>query len=381
MTARRGLGSGTPVPRQGRWPTAEELDARQPSLCWQAARCVDPNATCAFDSCSTGSSKGRRPGAPTLTPLRGGRCLAGSPAGASREGRADQKSLFKKEPLADVQRALVAPLNSLIFKMSRRFNDPRQSFRFSSVALAAGLMMCSSTGAATAGSLTGSFTTGATSNVSLSAAGITEWAVWGQGTSTSLAPTDKSLGMTGISNLTAISNGNPLRALGQYNNYGESTFAWTNGTVSPTASNVFSGIQNLNTPGSPLGLGEGFYFTVPASTIAGQLTLFTTVHFGKAQLVATLLDGSAPPLIIDTTKIFENLATTFNINYQANSDTSLTLKFLLTEEIVDDSNVAIQGVSTTYTPVPGPLPVLGVAYAFSMSRRLRRRITAKPDTL
>ncbi len=232
----------------------------------------------------------------------------------------------------------------------------------------------------TAGTLTGSMTTGSTSNVNLSAAGITQWAVWGQGTSTSLAPTSNSIGMTGISNLTGFSNGNSLRGLGQYGSYGESTFTWTNGTPTLSASGVASGIQFNNQPGGPSGVGEGFSFTVPANTIAAQLTLFTTTHDGISQLLATLSDGSAPPLTINTTQIGNNKAHTFYINYQANSNATLTLKYLLTSENSGYGNAAIQGVSTTYT-VPGPLPVLGVASAFGMSRRLRRRIACTQSSL
>ncbi|MEB3259402.1 MAG: hypothetical protein VKP63_02105, partial [Cyanobacteriota bacterium] len=158
------------------------------------------------------------------------------------------------------------------------------------------------------------------------------------------------------------------------------TFTWTNGTPTLTASGVTSGLQHNNTDGGPSGIGEGFSFTVPANTIAAQLRLFTTNHNGRAQLTATLADGSAPVLTLDTTEIGGNRAHTFDINYQANSNTTLTLKYLLTSESIAESNVAIQGVSTTFV-VPGPLPILGLASAFGMSRQLRRRIASNPRTV
>jgi hypothetical protein len=261
--------------------------------------------------------------------------------------------------------------------MLSTLNIRRQAFRVSPLALIATVMMWQS--GATAGSLSGSFTTGSSSNVNLTAAGITQWAVWGQGTSNSLAPTDKSLGTNGISNLTNISNGNGLRGLGQFGTYGESTFTWTNGTVTPSASNVTSGLQHDYGNGGYTPVGEGFSFTVPASTNPALLSFYTTVHDGLGRLVATLGDGSALAITLNTTSYAFNLAHTFSINYQANSETTLNLSYILTNASSTYGNVAIQGVATTY--VPGPLPVLGVASAFGMSRRLRRRIASTQSSL
>jgi hypothetical protein len=263
--------------------------------------------------------------------------------------------------------------------MLSTLNITRQAFRLSPLALITTVMMWQT--GATAGSLSGSFTTGSSSNVNLSAPGITQWAVWGQGTSNSLAPTDKSFGMTGISNLTNISNGNGLRGLGQFGQYGESTFTWTNGTVTPSASNVTSGLQHDYNSGGYSVVGEGFSLTVPANTAPSVLTFYTTVHDGLGRLVATLGDGSAPAITLNTTSYASNLAHTFSINYQANSETTLNLNYILTNASSSNGNVAIQGVATTYAPVPGPLPVLGVASAFGMSRRLRRRIASTQSSL
>ena len=225
-----------------------------------------------------------------------------------------------------------------------------------------------------AGTLTGSFVPGATQNVDLSAAGISEWAVWGQGASTSLSPTDKSLDMTAISNLTAISNGSPLRGIGQFGNYGQSTFNWSNGTVNTIASNVFSGLQldsNINVNA----VGEGFSLDILATPGLSHLQLYTTAHVGHSSLVATLSDNSAPPLRFDTTILGGNRAHTFNISFQPDSNATLNLEYLLSQRFDPRSNVAIQGVAVTFPtpPAPGPLPIFGLASAFSMSRRLRLR--------
>ena len=217
---------------------------------------------------------------------------------------------------------------------------------------------------------------GAVSNVDLSAAGISEWAVWGQGTSTSLSPTDKSFGMSAISNLTALSNGSPLRGLGQFGSYGESTFSWTNGTVSTSASNEFTGLQLDPSYDPDAAVGEGFSLDIFAKPVLSHLQLYTTVHAGESRLVATLSDNSAPPLVLDTTLFGSNQAHTFTINFESDSNATLNLKYLLTKRFYPvASNVAIQGVAVTYPapPVPGPLPIFGLSSAFCISRRLRLR--------
>lgn len=61
-----------------------------------------------------------------------------------------------------------------------------------------------------------------------------------------------------------------------------------------------------------------------------------------------------------------------------------TTGLLGTWELVDKNGAGtgefIQVVVTPYTPVPGPLPLLGVGAAFGFSRRLRRRVSASQHT-
>lgn len=71
---------------------------------------------------------------------------------------------------------------------------------------------------------------------------------------------------------------------------------------------------------------------------------------------------------------------TFNGPLQA---AGFTTTGLLGTWTIDGTGSLIQVVVTPYTPpepVPGPLPMLGVAAAFGYSRRLRRRITASQAT-
>jgi hypothetical protein len=118
--------------------------------------------------------------------------------------------------------------------------------------------------------------------------------------------------MTGITDLTSISNGNGLRGLGQFGPYGESTFTWTIGTMTPSASNVTSGLQHDFGDGNFSVVGEGFSLTVPANVIPAVLSFYTTVHDGNGRLIATLADGSAPALTLNTTTFANNLAHTFS---------------------------------------------------------------------
>lgn len=54
---------------------------------------------------------------------------------------------------------------------------------------------------------------------------------------------------------------------------------------------------------------------------------------------------------------------------------------LLFEDGAGGDPLSINSWSLTVTPVPGPLPLLGVGAAFGYSRRLRRRIsTSQPGT-
>lgn len=73
---------------------------------------------------------------------------------------------------------------------------------------------------------------------------VLDWAIWGQGTSTSLSPTTSMNGGSGISNLTDINPNllNSLRGVGQFN-IGTS-FKWSDGTPTESAEGVYAGIQH-----------------------------------------------------------------------------------------------------------------------------------------
>jgi hypothetical protein len=205
-------------------------------------------------------------------------------------------------------------------------------------------------------------------NANLTAQGYVDWAVWGEG-STSLSPTDRKLGGTAISNLTPYSNGSLLRAMAPFGHYGESTFAWTNGTPTPDASDATSGIQ-LDAeygPGSQAAVGEGFSFTVAAGPSARQLILYSTVHQGTASLAASLSDSSAPALVQNLVGSGPNVPFVSTILFAADSPGQLltvTLKLTHDGSNLGNSNAAIQGAAVSLaTPVPAITPAVAVVLA------------------
>ena len=154
-------------------------------------------------------------------------------------------------------------------------------------------------GGAAGPSIDGQLQDSAAQDQNLTADGTIDWAVWGYadgGASTSLAPDVQELGGTGISDLTSLSNGNPLRGLGQFGGSGLS-FNWSNGTGPATAAGAEGGIQHDGEQSPKANnVGEGFSFTVPASPQARTLRVYVTANFGTAMLTATLSDGTRRPL-------------------------------------------------------------------------------------
>lgn len=208
--------------------------------------------------------------------------------------------------------------------------------------------------AADAGTLNGSVNQTQLLNQNLTTQGTLDWAIWGYdngGTSTSLVPNVRKNGGSFLGSLTNISNGNPLRGLGQFGNYGESTFNWFDGTPISTATDAFTGIQH----NGQNNIGEGFSFTVAADTFEKTLTLYSTLHNGNAQLIANLSDGSAPAYIQNTSFGGFNGSHIYTITYAANSPgQTLNVSLLLSNDFSGFGNVAIQGVALAGTASPQP---------------------------
>lgn len=103
---------------------------------------------------------------------------------------------------------------------------------------------------------------GAAVNQNLTLEGTEDWAVWGyaqNGTSALFSPHVQKIGGTGISALTNITNGNPLRGLGQFTE--GHTFSWSNGTPTLSATGAYGGLEHDGEqPPKASNVGEGFSF-------------------------------------------------------------------------------------------------------------------------
>src|SRR5262249_8407530 len=124
-------------------------------------------------------------------------------------------------------------------------------------------------GSARGGFIEGNLTPTRVFNQNLTVEGTQDWAVWGfanGGTRTSLSPGVHKNGGAGISSLTNITNGNRLRGLGQFGSYGQSTFNWSDGTPTVSATGAFTGLQHDGEFGTIRTVGEGFSLTVAADT-------------------------------------------------------------------------------------------------------------------
>src|ERR1700733_8759755 len=85
-------------------------------------------------------------------------------------------------------------------------------------------------------------------------------------------PNVQESGGNGISDLTDLTNGSPLRGLGQFDSYGESTFDWSNGTPTSSDTDAFTGLQNDGTGlVNGTNVGEGFSFSVPADLMTQEI--------------------------------------------------------------------------------------------------------------
>jgi hypothetical protein len=232
-----------------------------------------------------------------------------------------------------------------------------------SVAVCLATMAAAGATAMGQGSLAGILRQGQLLNRNLTAEGGLDWAVWGTGNSTSLAPNVRKNGGSGISDLTDITNGNPLRGLGQFGNFGGSFFDWSDGTPTASGTGVSVGLQHNGTGTANSNVGEGFSFTVPADTNFRQVTVYAVVNNARAQLTGTLSDGSAAQSVqvVDSTGGTTSYA--FTLTYRAaTAGQTLTVTLTCTQDATGDNsgNAAIQAVSFRNAAFPFTLAPNGV---------------------
>ena len=207
----------------------------------------------------------------------------------------------------------------------------------------------------------------ADSDQDLTAAGATDWAIWGYadgGLSTSLAPDVRKDGGTAISDLEKIfGSANELiglRGLGQFNDLGMIPwrFDWSNGDAVNSADSAIVGLQwngyNASTQVGQDVTGFGFRFTVPAGTEPQRLQVFTHAHGSVGRLTAALSDDSSAPLITDHGDYGGNTPGLFTIDFAAASDTqTLTVEYVMHDrDVVGDNHVSANPAIYAVTLAP-----------------------------
>jgi hypothetical protein len=160
--------------------------------------------------------------------------------------------------------------------------------------------------------------------VDVTAAGGSDWAVWGYtppgaAASAALTPNEtKAGGGRQISDLTVVGGTGAARGFGGFTgNLVPFNFDWSDGT--PDAS-VTGGYAGLTAPAA----GQGLSFTVPAGPTPRTLTIWTSSHYADGTLTAHLSDGSGPDyqqtihaVQGDFTNSGENVPATFTLQYHA----------------------------------------------------------------
>ena len=211
--------------------------------------------------------------------------------------------------------------------------------------------------------LSGNLTTGPNYGVDLTSLGTTDWALWGYaggGTSTSLTPDVRMAGGSAISDLAYFDpNSQPLRGIGQFNvNF---QFSWNNGDTVGSDFGAWSGLQAATDNGPGLGVGQGFSFTVPATTIAQHLNVFVGVHAGTGQLTASLSDSSAPAYIDSAIPFGDNSPGVYAIDFAAASPgQTLTVSWLEIAGLDINDNPAIYAATLSSVPEPGQWAMMGL---------------------
>jgi hypothetical protein len=203
------------------------------------------------------------------------------------------------------------------------------------------------------GTISGSLAAGAVT-ANLTNLGATDWAIWGIGTNTSLAPNVRKSGGSAISNLTDINPApaQPLRAIGQFN-VGH-FFNWSNGAPTATGNNVRAGLQHDFSSSPP---GYGFSFTVPANTTVQQVRVYLGTHNGVSKLTAVLSDNSATAYIDAGLPAGVNNPGVYTINFAASAPgQTLTVSWVLDSVIGSSANAHLYAVALGSGPTNGNYP-------------------------
>ena len=228
---------------------------------------------------------------------------------------------------------------------------------------AAIMFACLTTGhsATLTGSITSYMNQSDETNVDLTTIGNLDWAVWGEGDSTGLSPTNSKAGGSLISDLTDINpNGIVLRGLGQFGDFGQTSYQWSDGTPTVAADSVNASIQHMTNYGdNPLGAGFGVHVSGSTSGTRTVDVWFGT-HRGTTEITATI-PGAAPVSFSIIANEFDN--DNFNtfghatFTFQCDSPTdSLYITTVMTASSVDSdfSNAYLSALTVSGQAIPEP---------------------------
>jgi uncharacterized membrane protein len=180
------------------------------------------------------------------------------------------------------------------------------------------------------GSLSGSFATPQTS-IQLTTEGTSDWAHWGLNTATDF--NHKNNVTPQISNFTQIGS----TAANRYAN-NPIAYSWSDGTPTVSAASSTTGLFIS-------GQGNGYRFTVPASTTPRSLRVYVGVWRAQGTLLAHLSDNSAPDYSDSSINVSVGTASgVYTLTYVAASNNqTLTVTFIQANATV--GNVTLQAAT------------------------------------
>jgi hypothetical protein len=187
----------------------------------------------------------------------------------------------------------------------------------------------------TGGLLQGSRST-PTFPVNLSSVGLTDWIKWGRVATSSV---DRKSGANVLnSTLTNIGGGSYF----QYTS-ALSTYSWSGGTPTATASGVTGSLMTQASSAGP-----GFQLIVPADTTQRTLKFYGTLYGVSARLTATLSDSSAAAFSDTITATTTAVPVVYTLTYKAGSASqSVTLKWEATAATENPGNLTWHAVTLT----------------------------------
>jgi uncharacterized repeat protein (TIGR01451 family) len=242
-------------------------------------------------------------------------------------GDATKTAIFAYESGA-VMPGLTAPARRVALFL---YDDTAASFNANGTALLDAAIRWARGG----GSIAGSVTISPMGLVDLTTSGTLDWAHWGLNGPTAF---DHKGGVTPlITNFTKIGSG----AVGWFVD-NETTFSWTDGFPTVTASNTGTGV-NVNGV-----VGNGFEITVPVDTNLRTLKLYIGVWYAQAKMEASMSDGSAPTYT--NTSFNNNGGGTFGLytfNFKGGSPgQTIKIRFtILNQYFSPNGNVALKAAT------------------------------------